>query len=61
MRPHAPFPFPPSVQTGIGRSTTGMVIAGMVHMYHQGAMETARCVEGVMVHVYHQGAMETAR
>ena len=30
------------LQMGIGRTTTGMVIAGMVHMYHEGAIESVR-------------------
>jgi protein-tyrosine phosphatase len=29
-------------QMGIGRTTTGMVIAGMVHMYHNGTINAAR-------------------
>jgi hypothetical protein len=31
-----------TLQMGIGRTTTGMVIAALVHMYTEGALETAR-------------------
>lgn len=33
-----------TMQMGIGRTTTGMVIASLVHMYTEGALATARWV-----------------